>query len=393
MKPLIAKTTSAMLFAFILAMLFAACNGSSSTDNEQTDSLSVADSIDTTVDSTAITDTISAESDSIPLDTLTVIGVGDIMLGTDYPSKAYLPPGNDCKPLLAAVQSILQDADVTFGNLEGCFLDSGEVVKKCDNPALCYAFRTPEAYFECIVDAGFDIFSLANNHSGDFGERGRNSTKRLIEEAGLCHAGLLDSPTMVFEKDGIRYGLAAFSPIDGTCRIETDSIPEAQRLIRELAKKSDIVIVSFHGGAEGRRHQHVPRKTEIFYDEDRGNVYLFARKMIDAGADIVFGHGPHVTRAIDLYKNRFIAYSLGNFCTYKRFSLKGASGIAPIIKVFVDKQGQFLKATVTPVYQNKTSGPKIDTQKRAIKQLQDLTNADFPEAGLVITDEGEVRKN
>lgn len=392
MKTLLTNISPVIITIFILQLIFSACIGDNASDNEQTDSLSITDSMVTPVDSAELNDTISIEADSILVDTLTVIGVGDIMLGTDYPSKSYLPPGNDCTPLLADVKSILQDADVTFGNLEGCFLDSGEVVKKCDNPALCYAFRTPEAYFDCIIDAGFDIFSLANNHSGDFGARGRNSTKRLIEGAGLCHAGLLNSPTMVFKKDDIRYGLAAFSPIDGTCRIETDSIPEAQRIVRELAKKSDIVIVSFHGGAEGRSRQHVPRKTEIFYDEDRGNVYLFARKMIDAGADIVFGHGPHVTRAIDLYKNRFIAYSLGNFCTYGRFSLKGASGVAPIIKVFIGKRGHFLEAKVTPVYQTKTHGPKTDPQKRAIKQLQELTEADFPESGLTITDEGRVYK-
>ena len=115
----------------------------------------------------------------------------------------------------------------------------------------------------------------------------------------------------------MKYGFAAFAPNNGTVSIH--DLDEARRLVSQLDSVSDVVIVSFHGGAEGSKHQHVPRRNEIFYGEDRGNVYDFAHSMIDAGADIVFGHGPHVTRAVDIYKNRFIIYSLGNFCTYGPF--------------------------------------------------------------------------
>ena len=81
---------------------------------------------------------------------------------------------------------------------------------------------------------------------------------------------------------------------------------KATAIIEHLDSISDVVIVSFHGGAEGSKYQHVSRKNEFFYGEDRGNVYEFARRMIDAGADVIFGHGPHVTRAVDVYKKRFI---------------------------------------------------------------------------------------
>ena len=125
------------------------------------------------------------------------------------------------------------------------------------------------------------------------------------------------------------------APNNGT--IDINDHKNAISLVQKLDSLCDIVIVSFHGGAEGANHTHITRNNEIFLGENRGNPYKFSRDVIDAGADIVFGHGPHVTRAIDIYKDRFIAYSLGNFATYGRFNLNGVSGIAPIVKVFVNK--------------------------------------------------------
>jgi len=305
------------------------------------------DTLDVNIDSLSVSiDTLSASVDTpiVAIDTLSVIGVGDIMLGTHFPHKGYLPPNNDCKPLLAPVKHILTGADITFGNLEGSFLNEGKVVKKCRDTTKCYAFKMPESYVECLAESGFDVVSLANNHVGDFGDLGRNRTINLLDSVGIAYGGLLGYPTSIFERNGKRIGFCAFSPNRGTCSI--NNIPAAKRIVSELKKDADIVIVSFHGGAEGAEHRNVTRETEIFYGENRGNVYEFARHVIDAGADIVFGHGPHVTRAMDLYKGRFIAYSLGNFCTYGRFNLQGAKGFAPIVKVLIDKNGKFVQGQI-----------------------------------------------
>ncbi|MFW6351258.1 MAG: CapA family protein, partial [Bacteroidota bacterium] len=118
----------------------------------------------------------------------------------------------------------------------------------------------------------------------------------------------------------------------------------------------------------------------------------FARAVIDAGADIVFGHGPHVTRSVDLYKDRFIAYSLGNFCTYARFNLRGENGIAPLIKVVTNSSGEFIMAEVTPIRQMGSGEPQIDPNGYAIQSLHRLTQEDFPESFLEITREGVIRK-
>lgn len=321
--------------------------------------------------------------------TLTIIGVGDMMLGTNYPA-GHLPP-NDGKTLLDSVKDILRDADVTFGNQEGTICGNKGRVKKCSNPKICYAFRSPMHYAQYFTDAGFDMLSLANNHSGDFGEEGRAFTIKTLHEQNLKYAGLLNCPTAIYEKDGIKYGLAAFAPNSGTVSIK--DIDGAVEIVKELDTRCDIVIVSFHGGAEGRSQQHVPRKTEIFLGENRGDVYAFSHAVIDAGADVVFGHGPHVTRAIELYNDRLICYSLGNFATYSRFSLTAESGVAPIVKVFMDTTGKFVKAHITPIKQEGEGIPMPDREKQwALKLIQDLTKTDFPETPLTIGDDGWVWK-
>ncbi len=319
----------------------------------------------------------------------TVIGVGDMMLGTNYPSTSYLPP-NDGKDLLAEVRDYLIQADVTFGNLEGTMFDNGGTPKTCRDPNTCYVFRTPAKYVQHYLDAGFDVLSIANNHSGDFGPEGRRKTKEVLKEAGIVFAGLAGTDEYaVFERRGLKFGFCAFAPNSGTCNLR--DLNEARRIVRKLTEISDIVIVSFHGGAEGASHQHVPKKVETFLGENRGDVHAFARAVIDEGADIVFGHGPHVTRAVEVYKNRFIAYSLGNFCTYGRFSLAGPAGIAPIIKLEVNRAGEFLGGEIVPTYQQKTHGPKIDPQKKAIKTIIELSQTDFPNTSPVISADGRMQ--
>jgi len=307
------------------------------------------------------------------------------MMGTNYPDPKYLPADSG-KSLLQDVTEVLRRGDITFGNLEGVILDEGGTPKKCNNPDLCYLFRSPTYYAANLVEAGFNLMSTANNHAGDFGNEGRENTIKVLDSLEIHHAGLLQQPYTLFRIEGMKFGFAAFSPNDGTLSIH-DSI-RAREIITHLDSMADIVIVSFHGGAEGKKYQHVIRETELFYGEDRGNVYTFSHHLIDAGADVVFGHGPHVTRAIELYQNRLICYSLGNFCTYARFNLKGENGIAPIVKVFTDHNGQFLKGEIIPIVQTGLGKPEIDPNKRAIIKLQELSQKDFPESKIKIDESG-----
>jgi len=320
---------------------------------------------------------------------ISIIGVGDVMLGSGYP-EGNLPPKNECSPLLENVKNLLIDADLTIGNLEGCFSDTAPRVKYCSDSTHCFAFRMPTKYAQCIKYAGFDVMTIANNHSGDFGDLGRQTTVNLLDSMGIHYAGWIKHPTAIFKKDSLTYGICSFAPNNGT--VNLNDIPNAISLVKNLAGKCDIVIVTFHGGAEGKDFQHVTRQTEEFYGENRGNVYEFAHAVIDAGADLVIGSGPHVARAFELYNNRFIAYSLGNFCTYGRFNLSGPNGIAPIVKVNLLPDGQFIDGVLYSAKQPGQGGTIPDPDNKAIKTIQVLTKTDFPESELQIDDDGYIHK-
>lgn len=319
--------------------------------------------------STSENDTLTKLKD----DTITIIGVGDIMMGTTYPFSD-LPP-NDGKDLYNDVKDILRKADITMGNLEGPFLNSGGTPKECETPERCYSFRMPERYAEYLNDAGFDYMNLANNHAFDMGTKGRETTYSVLDNNEILYAGTTDYPTVIKEVKGLKIGFAGFAPNRGTININDEKLVE--KTIKELKSKCDILVVMFHGGAEGAGAQNIPMRNEIFLGENRGDVYDFAHRVIDNGADVVLGHGPHVTRAVEIYKGKFIAYSLGNFCTYGKFSLAGVQGIAPIIKVFLTQKGDFIKSEITSIKQVRRGFPTIDENETALKTIIRLTEKDF----------------
>ena len=317
---------------------------------------------------------------------LTIVGTGDIMLGTSYPNESYLPRGQDCSPILRPVHQVLQSGDLLFGNLEGVFCSEGGSPKKCKDPTKCYVFRMPDHFLSCILETGYDVLSVANNHVNDFGPEGRASTAALLDSAGVAYAGFVTHPWTIFEKGGVTYGFAAFAPNRGC--MDLKDYDRAAEITSMLDSMVDVVIISVHGGAEGKDYQHVVRGDEVYLGANRGNIHHFAHTVVDAGADVVFGHGPHVTRAVELYRNRLICYSLGNFATYRRFNLSGPNGIAPIVKVQVDREGGFLQGEVISIYQAGEGGPRIDPAGKATAKLKALTEFDFPDQELVVDSDG-----
>jgi poly-gamma-glutamate capsule biosynthesis protein CapA/YwtB (metallophosphatase superfamily) len=311
-----------------------------------------------------------------------ITAVGDIMMGTNYPNESSMPPRDAY--LLKPVTDALKQGDIIFGNLEGPVLDSGGNPKSCNDPATCYVFRQPEYFVKELKDAGFNMLSIANNHVGDLGEPGRINTIKVLEQHDIRYAGQTSCPWDTLRVKGLLVGMTAFAPNKGCLDINDEN--EIKKVVKKLDGFCDIVIVSFHGGAEGQSHTHVPRKHELFLGQDRGDVHAFARQAIDAGADIVLGHGPHITRAIDLYKGRFIAYSMGNFCTYEKFNIKGISGMAPIFELRLTNKGEFLSGKVTPTRQFGRGGPIIDDDNSVIEEIKRLTKEDIPEVELQFTE-------
>lgn len=317
--------------------------------------------------------------------TITIAAVGDIMLGTDFPKNVL--PDDDGVGFLAHVTPQLSAADIAFGNFEGTLLDGGEPVKECKSSA-CYLFRTPTRYAAYLRDAGFDVMSLANNHARDFGEIGRESSMRALDSVGIRHSGR-EGTVAEWAVEGVRIGFIAFAPNVGANPLLDVGIALGD--VRELAARNDIVIVSMHAGAEGAGAEILPFTREIYVGEDRGDVVAFARAAVDAGADLVLGHGPHVPRAMELHGERLIAYSLGNFATYYGIGVEGNRGIAPILHVTLDGEGRFRGGRIESTIQIRPNGPSIDPERRALQLLRSLTGQAFPEGELVIDAEGGLR--
>ena len=315
-----------------------------------------------------------------------VAAVGDMMLGTDFP-KDTLPP--DDLNILAQLSPVLQQADITFGNLEGVLLDGGEPIKKCKTLSACYLFRTPTRYVKNLKEAGFDVMSLANNHARDFGEEGRESSMQALSGVGIHHSGRLGDVAS-WQVKGLKVAMIAFAPF-GNSNDMLD-IDKAVEQVSELATEHSVVMVSIHAGAEGLEALHVPFDTEYYHGEDRGDAVKFARAVVDAGADIVLGHGPHVPRALELYKGRLIAYSLGNFCTHWGISVMGQKGLAPVLIANLAADGAFLHGKIVSARQQRPEGPVLDDTHAAARLMQQLTQADFPETPLDIDSIGNIRK-
>jgi poly-gamma-glutamate capsule biosynthesis protein CapA/YwtB (metallophosphatase superfamily) len=316
---------------------------------------------------------------------LTLAAVGDMMLGTDFPENTL--PDDDGVSFLDAVTPILSAPDVAFGNVEGVLMDGGEPVKQCKNSRICFLFRSPARYATYFKLAGFDALSLANNHARDFGEEGRSSSMAALESLGI-HTSGREGTTASWIANGRRVALVAFAPNVGSNSLNDPQI--GLPLVADLAAKHDIVIVSFHGGAEGNGAEKMPFAREIFAGEDRGNVVEFAHSMIDAGADIVLGHGPHVVRPMELYRDRLIAYSLGNFATYYGISVEGIRGLAPILLATLDDEGRFVSGRIEAMAQIRPAGPAPDPARGVITLLQTLTREAFPDGALDIRDDGTV---
>lgn len=367
------KTRSLSIF-YILAFL-AFCGCDNPVHKKKIEKKEIKEPVDTV---------IKTQTDTV----INIAAVGDIMLGTAYPDGSTLPADGGVNSFGPALAN-LRGADITFGNLEGVLLNAGEpAAMKLKFRSKPYLFKMPESYGGIFKDAGFDILSVANNHSNDFGWKGRENTVKLLDSLGIICAGLKSVPIKSFVIKGVRYGFCAFSPNSQT--ISLLDIKGAAAIVSALKAQNDIVIVSFHGGGEGVDFEHVPAADESFKGERRGDVKLFAHSVINAGADVVLGNGPHVSRAMEVYNGKLIAYSLGNFCTYRSVSVAGICGLAPLLKIRINKNGQFLSGQIISYKQSHDKGLLPDPLNRAALRIKVLTETDFEKPGLAISSLGEI---
>jgi poly-gamma-glutamate capsule biosynthesis protein CapA/YwtB (metallophosphatase superfamily) len=325
-----------------------------------------------------------ARAEEVPI---TIAAVGDIMLGSTYPKEdgSALAP-DDAVSLLQDATPLLTRADIAFGNLEGPLIDAGESRKCRRHKRGCFAFRMPTRYGALLKAAGFDVLSLANNHAFDFGQEGRTSTQATLDAQGIAHSGAVGDIAHLKVR-GRDVDFIAFTTAGHSYNL--NDLKRAVKVVRKLARK-DLVVVSFHGGAEGNRVQHVPQGVETFHRRSRGDLRAFAHAMIEAGAAAVIGHGPHVLRAMEIYQGHFIAYSLGNFATYKGMGLSGATRTTGILELALNPDGAFVSATVHPMKQPGRGGPRPDKRRKALTRIEELSEEDFPETGVIVARDGSI---
>ncbi len=315
---------------------------------------------------------------------VTIKAVGDIVPGTNFPD--YRLPDSPDRLLPENLRSQLE-ADLLFGNWETTLTNSPSAYKDISRPGV-FAFRTPPEYARLFQEVGFDIVNMANNHTMDFGERGWQDTKKYLDNAGIKSLGEVDE-IIYLDVQGVPVAWIGFSSYDGHNTLH--DLEKGRELVQKARENATLVVVSVHGGAEGTGALHVRNETEFFLGENRGNMVQFSRAMVDAGADLILGHGPHVPRAMELYKGKLIAYSLGNFIGYRSLATEGETGDSMILTVELDLEGKLVSGQIISVRLNNDGVPYLDPTGRTIDLVRRLTQTDFPNAGIAIDADGTIR--
>ena len=269
-------------------------------------------------------------------DSVSILAVGDLMLagtmspvlsqqGADYPFDS--------------LRVIIQNADIAFANLEAPLTTGGKAQEKQ------YTFKMKPEVISGILNAGFDLCTLANNHILDFGLDGLIQTFQVLDQAGLGHCGAgmnrkEAEQCWITNCKGIRVGFLAYSltypesfwATSSRCGTAYPHSSTLEKDIPDLKKKADVVVVSFHWGGERMER---PK----YYQRE------YAHRVIDLGADIVIGHHPHVLQGAEKYQNKLILYSLGNFAFGSTNPYYKEGGMA---EIWIDRDG-LRSAEVIPI--------------------------------------------
>jgi poly-gamma-glutamate capsule biosynthesis protein CapA/YwtB (metallophosphatase superfamily) len=296
---------------------------------------------------------------------ITLVWGGDVTLGSDYgrpPQRGW--------PQLAGIADLLRRPDVAAVNYEGTLGRRGP--SKCAGGRRnCFAFNAPASHAGTLRRAGVDIVNQANNHAFDFGATGFRATRAALASAHVRFTGA-PGQVEVLRRHRTRIAFAGFSIYPWSA-----SMRDPAPLVRRAARRADIVVAFVHAGAEGAGKVHVPLGHEHAFGEDRGDSRRFAHAAIDAGADLVVGSGPHVVRGAEIYRDRLIAYSLGNLTGWKNFSTAGASGLSALLSVTLDPDGRLLGGHVTSLALDRVGVPHIDPRPRAEALMRRVSASDF----------------
>jgi hypothetical protein len=314
---------------------------------------------------------------------ISMSATGDIIMG-NAPNRL---PARGGDGFFDSVASALA-ADLVMGNLEQPLTDDTGAGKCGADSTACFQFRAPPSYAAHLREAGFELLNQANNHGNDYGPAGYRNTQRALEAQGLRHTGAPDQIT-VMDVKGVKVAVVGFSSYPWSNDL-TD-IPGAKQVVARAAARADLVVVQVHMGAEGADQVHVTPGTELFYGENRGDPIRFAHAVVDAGADLVVGHGPHVLRGMEFYRGRLIAYSLGNFAGGGRMlNNSGRLGLGGVLKVSVSADGTWAGGRLISTYMNEAGLPTLDRRNRGADLVRELSRSDFPTTGARLAANGSI---
>ncbi|HEU0015183.1 MAG TPA: CapA family protein [Longimicrobium sp.] len=327
---------------------------------------------------------------SVARDTVRVCAGGDVTLGTNLDTAwvhtarqrlGYRVPAlPDPAEVLEPLRPLLQDADVVLWNVEGAIGEGRIHRRKCaPGSTACFAFRSPVAAAAALrgvsPESAAVVGNVANNHARDDGLEGRAATIRHLRDAGIRATGADTLATVAVTPAGDTVAFLGFSQWSGP---DPRNLAAVRRHVRRAAERYPRLVVTMHMGAEGRGATRTPNRSEIFYDEDRGNVVAFARAAAAAGADLVVGHGPHVMRAAEWHSGALIFYSLGNLATYGPFSLGEPLNRGAIACAVLDRDGRVVSAELRPTRQAAPGRVRPDASLRAAVLVDSLGVLDFP---------------
>jgi poly-gamma-glutamate capsule biosynthesis protein CapA/YwtB (metallophosphatase superfamily) len=336
----------------------------------------------TTLMPTSTTEAPTTTTTTIPAQ-LTVAAGGDVM--GDRKVGTFMDK-NGGPAAFEGVKPYLEAADVAFVNLEGAISDTGSRLLSKE-----YTFRARPALLDGLTSAGVDVVSLANNHSLDYRWKALSDCISRLDTAGIKHAGagsnyneasapaIIETPAgkvAVIAASEIASSFAASSERPGTYHVSPGSSRDQALLdkVAAAAKEADFVIVSLHWGVEyktGANSHQISR----------------AHALIDAGADLILGHHPHVVQGLEIYKDRLIVYSMGDF-VFDHYSR--ITGEAFVLQVSIPRDGTAPWGTIVPVYLSDSFGiPAVVTGTSAARILDRLTSLSA-KRGLALTIDGDI---
>ena len=284
----------------------------------------------TVTTTTAFTSTMTAPPDPDPA--LTLVAVGDIMLGRDVASVSATAPEGDDYPF-ALVKNLAGPNDLLFGNLESPLVAPEHLNAIQGNPEEGYRFPGKPSSAAALKRAGFDLVTMANNHAYDFGKVGVEDTLNALKAAGIDSIGAGKQPGAIkyIQRNGLKLAFIAATdvlpqtPDEAAQEISLFKPDEVLKAIREARPQADVVIVALHWGEEYKQVSSQAQRA-------------FVQQASDAGADLILGAHTHVVGEFDVINNHtVVAYSLGNFVFDARYPPTTLDSVA--LYVNLDKHG------------------------------------------------------